>query len=74
MEQYVILAIDSYLTTSSFDLWKSRFGHDTFSLVINFINSQWVPYDVIVGYFEVNDQIGVAMARKLGISCFLTIC
>jgi hypothetical protein len=41
MEQYLILALDSSLTTtSSFDLWISRSRHDTFSLVINFINSQ----------------------------------
>ncbi len=66
MEQYVILALDSSLTTtSSFDLWISRSRHDTFSLVINFINSQQVPYHVTVGYFEVNDKIGVAMAKQV---------
>jgi hypothetical protein len=30
------------IVTTSFYLWMSRFGHDTFVLVINFVNSQWV--------------------------------
>ncbi len=33
--------------------------------MINFINSQWVPYHVIMGYFGVNDKIGVAMAMQV---------
>jgi hypothetical protein len=40
MEQYVMTILDLCVTTTtSFDLWMSKFGHDTFALVINFINS-----------------------------------
>jgi hypothetical protein len=40
MEQYVILALDScVLGITSFDLWTFKFGHDTFAIVINLINS-----------------------------------
>jgi hypothetical protein len=40
MEQYVMLALDScVIAIASFDLWMSRSRHDTFALVINFINS-----------------------------------
>jgi hypothetical protein len=49
-------------TTTSIDLWMSRFGHDTFALVINFINSHWVPCHVTMGLFEAIDTFGVAMA------------
>ncbi len=53
MEEYVILALESSITTTtSFDLWMSRCGHDTFALLINFINSQWVPCHVTMGLFE----------------------
>jgi hypothetical protein len=40
MEWYVMLALDScVIAIASFSLWMSRSGHDTFALVINFINS-----------------------------------
>jgi hypothetical protein len=53
MEQYVILTLDScVITIIFFDLWMSRFGHDMFILVIDFINSLWVSCHVIMGFFE----------------------
>ncbi len=39
----------------------SRFGHDTFTLVINFINSQWVPCHVTMGLFEATDIAKITM-------------
>ncbi len=47
-----------------FDLWKSMFGFNTFALVINFINSNWVPCHVIMGLFKVVDTSRVAMASQ----------
>jgi len=39
MDQYVMPALDPCVITNvSFDLWMFRSGHDTFALVINFIN------------------------------------
>ncbi len=39
MDHYIMLALDSCVTTiASFDLWMSKSRHDTFALVINFIN------------------------------------
>jgi hypothetical protein len=43
----------------------SRFGHDTFALVINFINSHWVPCYVTMGLFEAIDMFGVAMVAQV---------
>ncbi len=66
MEQYVIFALDSYVTTiTSFDLWMSRSRHYTFVLVINFINSLWVPCHVIVRLFEATNMFGIAMVMQV---------
>ncbi len=63
MDKYVFPALDYYMiATTSFKLWMSRFGHDTFVLVINFINSLWVPCHVIVGLFEAINMARIAMA------------
>jgi hypothetical protein len=50
-------------------------GHDSFAMVVNFINSLmliwlfnftiWEPTLVIVGIFEVHNTIGVAMANQV---------
>jgi hypothetical protein len=62
MEKFVMLVLESCITvTTSFDLCMSRFGHHTFVLVINFINSHWVPCHVAVGLFEAIDTFGIAM-------------
>jgi hypothetical protein len=46
----------------SFDLWMFRVGHDTFTLVMNFINSQWVPCHVTTRLFETTNMVEVATA------------
>jgi hypothetical protein len=66
MDKYVLLSLDfCVMTTTSFDLWMSRLGHGIFDLVINFINSQWVPCHVIVGLFEAINMVGIAMATHV---------
>ncbi len=66
MEEYVIPTLESYvIATTSFDLWMSKSRHDTFAILINFINSQWVPCHVIVALFEATNTIGVAMAMQI---------
>jgi hypothetical protein len=63
MEQYLILDLDSCVTTIAFfNLWMSRFGHHMLVLVINFINSLCVPCHVKMGLFEATDTSRVAMA------------
>jgi len=52
-------------TIASFDLWMSKSGHDTFALVINFINLHWVFYHVTVGLFETTNTFGVTMAAQV---------
>jgi hypothetical protein len=66
MDHYVMPALESCVTTiGSFDLWMYRSGHDTFALVINFINPKWAPYYVIVGLFETINIAGVTMATQV---------
>jgi len=48
-----------------------RSGHDTFMLVINFINPQWVPYHVIVGMFKNTNIAGIAMVAQVKDLLFL---
>jgi hypothetical protein len=43
----------------------SRFGHDTFALVINFINSLWVPYHGTMALFETIDTFKIVMAMQV---------
>ncbi len=46
-------------------LSMSRGGHDTFVMVVSFINNLWEPTHVIVGIFEVHNTIVVAMANQV---------
>lgn len=53
MEKHVFLTLGCRaIVTTSFYLWMSRFQHDTFALVINFFNSQWVSYYIMMGLFK----------------------
>jgi hypothetical protein len=38
-------------------------GHDTFVMVVNFLNDSWEPSRVTMGIFEVQNTTGVAMAN-----------
>jgi hypothetical protein len=57
MVQHAILSLVTKTTDSSviviisFDLCMSKSTHDTFVIVIYFINSLWVPCHVTVGFF-----------------------
>jgi hypothetical protein len=43
----------------------SKFGHNTFILVIKFINSKWVPCHVTMGLFETTDMVRIAMVTQI---------
>ncbi len=45
-----VLAIEVF---ASFNLWMSHGEVDTFALVINFLNDNWVPLHITLGLFEV---------------------
>jgi hypothetical protein len=62
---HVLSTLKRWITRITlFDLWKSIFRFNTFALVINFINSNWVPSHVIVESFQVVDTSKVAMASQ----------
>jgi hypothetical protein len=62
MEQYVILALDSCVTSITFfDLWMFKFGHDMFIHVVDFINSLWVSCHVTMGLFEATNTSTVTI-------------
>jgi hypothetical protein len=65
-EKYVLLAFASCITcTTSFDLCMSRVGHDTFAMVVSFLNDFWEPSHVIMRIFEVQNTTRVAMANEV---------
>jgi hypothetical protein len=39
--------------------------HDTFAMVVNFINNLWEPMHVPMGIFEVHNTTSVAMANQV---------
>jgi len=63
-EKYVLRAFVSCITcTTSFDLWMSHVGHDTFAMVVNFLNDSWEPSHVTMGIFEVQNTTSATMAN-----------
>jgi hypothetical protein len=64
MENYVLHALASCITcTTSFDLWMSHTGHDTFAIIVSFLNDSWEPNHVTMGIFEVQNTTCVTMAN-----------
>jgi hypothetical protein len=64
MEQYVLPALALADTvTITFDLWQSRAGHDTFTMVVNFVDKEWEPKHVTIGLFECQKTSGAALAE-----------
>ena len=52
MEQYVLPLVGKSATVSvTFDLWMSRGTQDTFCMVVNFLDMDWVARHVTVGVF-----------------------
>ncbi len=54
---------NNYVT--SFDLWMSKGGVNTFTLIINYLNEIWILIHVTIGLFEVHETIGLYVVRQL---------
>jgi len=53
VKMHVLLAIaQCVISIATFDLSMSTIGFDTFMLMINFINDDWVPCHVTIRLFE----------------------
>jgi hypothetical protein len=67
-EKYVLPSLTLCVTcTTSFNLWMSRGGHDTFVMVVIFINNLWEPTHVTLGIFKVHNIIVASMANQVRI-------
>jgi hypothetical protein len=65
-EKYVLPTFASCITcTTSFDFWMSHFGHDTFVMVVSFLNDFWEPNHVTIRIFKVQNTTNVAMANQV---------
>jgi hypothetical protein len=66
MQLHVLLGLVKATTLiTSFDLWMSKGGMDTFSLVINYLNEYWMPQHVTIGLFEVHEIRKLSMVGQL---------
>ncbi len=66
MEMHVFpIVVECAMTTVMFNLWMSRIGIDTFALVINFIEDNWVPCHVIIGMFETPNTYKITLAEQV---------
>ncbi len=75
MEDHVFPTIVNATTiTSTFDMWMSRKGFDTFALFVNYINKKWEPCHVIVENFEVHETSGLPWMFNSRIYLLDTIC
>jgi GTP-dependent phosphoenolpyruvate carboxykinase len=53
MDKYLIPSFTSWITyIISFDLWIFHVGHDTFAMVVNFINDEWEHVHITMGILE----------------------
>ncbi len=65
-DKYVLPAFVSCITcTSSFDLWMSHVGHETFVMVVSFLNDSWEPNHVTMRIFEVQNTTCATMANQV---------
>ncbi len=64
MENFVNPVLANCITyTTTFDLWMSQSGNDTFALVISFINALWQPCHVTIGLFTIERTMGTTTAE-----------
>ncbi len=65
-DKYVFSSFQScHFCTISFDLWMSRVKLDTFVMIVHFLNDQWEPCHITIGFFEIVDITGSAMALQV---------
>lgn len=72
MDRYVLPSVAT-VVFASFELWMSKGGVDTFALVINFINDQWVLINVTIRLFGVSNTSGLPLRAKYALSLTLTV-
>ncbi len=64
-ERYVWPLLVSCITCTSFNLWIFHGEHDTFAMVVNFINNLWEFAHVPMGIFKVHNTTSVTMANQV---------
>jgi hypothetical protein len=63
-KQHVLPTFISHITcTTSFDIWMSHDGYDTFVMVVNFTNSSLELTHVTMGIFEMQITTNATMAN-----------
>jgi len=62
-DKYVYWSLEScHSCIVSFHLWMSKAGVDTFVMIVHFLNDQWEPCHITIGFFEIVNITKSAMA------------
>jgi hypothetical protein len=66
MERHALCAfIKVILMTTTFDLWMSHEGFDTFALVVNYIHNNWELCNITISIFKVHETLGTTMVLQV---------
>lgn len=64
MEEYVLPSLTTCVTLNiTFDLWMSKTSFDTFAMVINFVDNNWVPQHIIISLLKTPNTFGVIFSK-----------
>lgn len=64
MEEYVLPSLTTCVTISiTFDLWMSKTSFDTFAMVINFVDNNWVSRHITIGLLKTPNTFGVFFSK-----------
>jgi hypothetical protein len=64
MEEYVLPSLTTCVTISiTFDLWMSTTSFDTFAMVTNFVDNNWVPQHITISLFKMPNTFGVIFSK-----------
>jgi hypothetical protein len=62
-DKYVYWSLEScHFCIVSFHLWMSKVRVDTFVMIVHFLNDQWEPCHITIGFFEIVNTTKSAMA------------
>jgi len=68
MDRYVLPTLPQcYTATMTFGLWMLRMSFDTLTLVVNFLNWEWVPCHVTIGLFKAPNIGGATLTNIVDI-------
>jgi hypothetical protein len=63
MDHYVLTVAQCEVVHVIFDLWMFQTWFDTFALIMNFLNHDWISCHATIGLFEALEINGISVAK-----------